>query len=79
MGLSSRRYTTGHQTGPVVEVEAKGGVSHAQEVAKRQGVQLNADRTQDSFAKERRVFDPVIVEGKKIQSVTSTKLNGMTM
>ena len=30
-----------------------------------------------SFAKEQRVFDPVIIEGKEVEFVTSTKLLGL--
>ena len=40
-------------------------------------VQLNADKCKElriSFAKEQRVFDPVIIEGKEVELVTSTKL-----
>ena len=31
-----------------------------------------------SFAKEQRIFDPVIIEGKEVELVTSTKLLGPT-
>ena len=40
-------------------------------------VQLNTDKCKElriSFAKEQRVFDPVIIEGKEVELVTSTKL-----
>ena len=40
-------------------------------------VQLNADKCKELrifFAKEQRVFDPVIIEGKEVELVTSTKL-----
>ena len=40
-------------------------------------VQLNADKCKElriSFAKEQRVFDPVIIEGKEVELVTRTKL-----
>ena len=30
-------------------------------------------------AKEQRVFDPVIIEGKEVELVTSTKLLGLTI
>ena len=45
-------------------------------------VQLNANRCKElgiSFAKEQRVFDPVIIEGKEVELVTSTKLLGLTI
>ena len=32
-----------------------------------------------SFAKEQRVFDPVIIEGKELELVASTKLLGLTI
>ena len=32
-----------------------------------------------SFAKEQRIFDPVIIEGKEVELVTSTKLLGLTI
>ena len=32
-----------------------------------------------SFAKEQRIFDPVIIEGKEAELVTSTKLLGLTI
>ena len=32
-----------------------------------------------SFAKEQRIFDPVIIEGKEVEFVTSTKLLGLTI
>ena len=40
-------------------------------------VQLNADKCKElriSFAKEQRVFNPIIIEGKEVELVTSTKL-----
>ena len=45
-------------------------------------VQLNADKCKElriSFAKEQRVFDPVIIEGKELELVASTKLLGLTI
>ena len=45
-------------------------------------VQLNADKCKElrsSFAKKQRVFDPVIIEGKEVDLVTSTKLLGLTI
>ena len=45
-------------------------------------VQLNANKCKElgiSFAKEQRVFDPVIIEGKEVELVTSTKLLGLTI
>ena len=48
----------------------------------RQQVQLNADKCKElriSFAKEQRVFDPIIIEGKEVELVTSTKLLGLTI
>ena len=66
------------------EVVVKGGESHVQAIANRviewsheNRVQLNADKCKElriSFAKEQRVFDPVIIEGKEVELVTSTKL-----
>ena len=32
-----------------------------------------------SFAKEQRIFDPIIIEGKEVELVTSTKLLGLTI
>ena len=32
-----------------------------------------------SFAKEQRIFDPVTIEGKEVEFVTSTKLLGLTI
>ena len=70
------------------EVVVKGGESHAQAIANRVNewsrenrVQLNAYMCKElriSFAKEQRVFDPVIIEGKEVELVTSTKLLGLT-
>ena len=72
----------------VLEVVAKGGLSHAHAIADRvtewsreNRVLLNADKCKElgiSFAKEKRVFDPVIIEGKEIE-LTSTKLLGLTI
>ena len=45
-------------------------------------VQLNANKCKElgiSFAKEQRVFDPVIIEGKEVELVTSAKLLGLTI
>ena len=66
------------------EVVVKGGVSHVQAIANRviewsreNRVQLNAGKCKElriSFAKEQRAFDPVIIEGKEVELVTSTKL-----
>ena len=73
----------------VSEVVVKGGESHAQAIANKvvewsreNRVQPNADECKELrifFAKEQRVFDPVIIEGKKVELVTSTKLLGLTM
>ena len=38
-----------------------------------------AKNSGSSFAKEQRVFDPVIIEGKEVELVTSTKLLGLTI
>jgi len=66
----------------------KGGTSHVQAIANRviewpreSWVQLNADKCKElriSLAKEQRVFDPIIIEGKEVELVTSTKLLGLT-
>ena len=32
-----------------------------------------------SFAKEQRAFDPVLIEGKDVELVTSSKLLGLTI
>ena len=71
------------------EVVVKGGVSHMQAIANRviewsreNRVQLNADKCKElriSFAKEQRAFDPVIIEEKEVELVTSTKLLGLTI
>ena len=71
------------------EVVVKGGVSHMQAIANRviewsreNRVQLNADKCKElriSFAKEQRAFDPVIIEGKEVELLTSTKLLGLTI
>ena len=71
------------------EVAVKGGESHAQAIANRKiewssenRIQLNADKCKElriTFAKEQRVFDPVIIEGKEVELVTSTKLLGLTI
>ena len=73
----------------VSEVVVKGGVSHAQAIANRviecspeNRIQLNADKCKElriSFAKEQRVFDPVIIEGNEVELVTSTTLLGLTI
>ena len=73
----------------VSEVVVKGGESHVQAIANRviewsreNRVQLNADKCKElriSFAKEQRVFDPVIIEGKELELVASTKLLGLTI
>ena len=49
------------------------------ECSRENGVQLNAKELRISFAKEQRVFDPVIIEGKEVEWVTSTKLRGLTI
>ena len=71
------------------EVVVKGGVSHMQAIANRviewsreNRVQLNTDKCKElriSFAKEQRALDPVIIEGKEVELVTSTKLLGLTI
>ena len=58
-------------------VRGSRGESHAQAIANRviewsleNRVQLNADKCKErriSFAKEQRVFDPVIIEGKEVE------------
>ena len=51
-------------------------------MASREQVQPKADKCKElriSFAKEQRVFDPVIIEGKEVELVTSTKLLGLTI
>ena len=73
----------------VSEAVAKGGESHMQAIANRvieqsheNRVQLNADKCKElriSFAKEQRVFDPITIEGKEVELVTSTKLLGLTI
>ena len=73
----------------VSEVVVKGGESHVQAIANRviewsheNRVQLNADKWKElriSFAKEQRVFDPIIIEGKEVELVTSTRLLGLTI
>ena len=73
----------------VSEVVVKGGESHVQAIANRvikwsheNRVQSNADKCKElriSFAKEQRAFDPVIIEGKEVELVTSTKLLGLTI
>ena len=70
-------------------VVVEGGESHTQARANRvidwsreNRVQLNADKCKDiriSFAKEQRVFDSVIIQGKEVELVTSTKLLGLTI
>ena len=73
----------------VSEVVVKGEESHVQAIAnrviewsRRNRVQLNADECKElriSFAKEQRVFDTIIIEGKEVELVTSTKLLGLTI
>ena len=73
----------------VSEVVVKGGESHVLAIANRviersheNRVQLNADKCKElriSFAKEQRVFDPIIIEGKEVELVTSTRLLGLTI
>ena len=63
--------------------------SHVQAIANRVNewsrenrVQLNANKCKElriSFAKEQRGFDPVIMEGKEVELVTSAKLLGLTI
>ena len=71
---------------PVSEVVVKGREIHVQAIADsviewshENRVQRNAGKCKElriSFAKEQRVFDPVIIEGKEVEWVTSTKLLG---
>ena len=45
-------------------------------------IQLNSNKCKElriSFAKEQRGFDPVIMEGKEVELVTSAKLLGLTI
>ena len=73
----------------VSEVVVKSGVSHMQAIAKRviewsgyNRVPLNTDKCKEiriSFAKEPRVFDPVIIEEKEVELVASTKLLGLAI
>jgi len=73
----------------VSELVVKGGAGHLQETtngviewSRENRVQLNADNCKElriSFSKEQRVFDPVIIEGKEVELVTSTKLLGITI
>ena len=71
----------------VSEVVVKSGESHVLAIANRviewsHRVQLNAAKCKElriSFAKEQRVFDPIIIEGKEVELVTSTKLRGLTI
>ena len=73
----------------VSEVVVKGREIHVQAIADsviewshENRVQLNADKCKAlriSFAKEQRVFDPVIIEGKEVEWVTSTKLPVLTI
>ena len=73
----------------VSEVVVKGREIHVQAIAdsviewsNENRVQLNADKRKElriSFAKEQRVFDPVIIEGKEVELVTSTKLLSLTI
>ena len=72
------------------EVVVNDGESHVQAIianrviewSRENRVQLNADKCKElriSFAKEQRVFDPVIIEGKEVELVTITKLLGLTI
>jgi len=71
------------------EVVVNGGVGHVQAIANRviewsreSKVQLNADKCKElriSFAKEQRIFDPIIIEGKEVELVTSTKPLGLAI
>ena len=64
-----------------VEVIPKGGESHAQTIADRiiqwsqeNRVHLNSDKYKElriSFSKEPAAFDSVVIEGKKIEVVSS--------
>ena len=75
----------------VSEVVLMGGVSYMQAIhvanrviewSRDNRVKLNADKCKElriSFAKEQRVFDPVIIAGKEVELVTSTKLLGLTI
>ena len=74
----------------VSEVVVNDGESHVQAIianrviewSRENRVQLNADKCKElriSFAKEQRVFDPVIIEGKEVELVTITKLLGLTI
>ena len=73
----------------VSEVVVKGREIHVQAIADsviewshENRVQLNADKCKElriSFAKVQRVFNPVIIEGKEVELVTSTKLLGLTI
>ena len=73
----------------VSEVVVKGREIHVQAIADsviewshENRVQRNAGKCKElriSFAKEQRVFDPVTIEGKEVELVTSTKLLGLTI
>ena len=73
----------------VSEVVVKGREIHVQAIADsviewshENRVQQNAGKCKElriSFAKEQRVFDPVTIEGKEVELVTSTKLLGLTI
>ena len=82
------KYADDTTVSEVVEV-VKGGVSQVQAIADRviewsrdNRVQLNTDKCKELrifFAKEQRVFDPPIIEGKEVELVTRTKLPGITI
>ena len=67
------------------EAIAKRGISHAQAIANSGLARTGFNETLISAKNsgyplpERRVFDPVIIEGKEIKIVTSTKLLGPTI
>jgi len=75
----------------VSEVVVMGGVSHVQAIhvtnrviewSRDNRVKLNADKCKElriSFTKEQRVFDPVIIEEKEVELVTSKKLLSLTI
>ena len=51
-------------------------------VWREQGSTIKVDKCKEfriSFAKDQRVFDTVIIEGKEIKIVTCTKLLGLTI
>ena len=71
------------------QVIPKGGECHAQAIADRviqftqeKRVHLNSDKCKElgiSFFKEPVAFDPVVIEGKEIEVVSSVKLLGLTL